>query len=69
MTVQKDVLVGIENEKFIAKSTTKKSATQNARMIKNQTTSKSVTLTNAQSGKLACGMNAQKHVVVEHSTG
>ena len=66
MTVQKVVLVEIESEMLSVKSITKKVMILNVRTIKNQPQSNSVTQTNAQSGKLASGANARKHVVVEN---
>ena len=66
MTVQKAVLVEIESERLNAKSMAKKVMLPNVQTMKNQLLSNSVTQTNAQSGKLASGANARKHVVVEN---
>ena len=69
VTVQKAVLVEVESEMLSVKSMAKKIIVLNVRTIKNQPQSNSVTQTNAQSGKLASGANARKHVVVELSIG
>ena len=69
MTVRKAVLAEKECDVSNVKSITKRSAIPHVKMMKNQTRSNCATLTSAPSGKLARGVNAHKHVVVEHSIG
>ena len=69
VAVQKAVLVETESERLNAKSMAKKVMLPNVQTMKNQLLSNSVTQKNAQSGKLASGANARKHVVVELSIG